>query len=111
MTPLRALLERRNGALLMGVVNRTPDSFSDGGAMLDDEAAMTAVAEMIDAGASIVDVGAESTRPGAPVVPDEEQIRRLGRIVGKIAARSVVSIDTTSVRVAERAIDDGASIV
>ncbi len=113
MTPLSALLSRRDGApLLMGIVNRTPDSFSDGGELLDDGAALAKVDRMIAAGATIVDVGAESTRPRAPKISDEEQLRRLGGIIGKIVAKGVlVSIDTTSSVVAERALGDGASVV
>ena len=110
MTPLRELIERRSGPLVMGVVNRTPDSFSDGGAMLDDGAALAAVDAMIAAGATIVDIGAESTRPGAAPISAEEQIARLGGVVRAIADKGVaVSIDTTSTAVAERALGDGAS--
>jgi dihydropteroate synthase len=112
MTPLRTLLERRESVILMGILNRTPDSFSDGGRFLDDDVALAHVDAMIAAGAAIVDVGAESTRPGAPPIADGEQLARLGGIVRAIAARGViVSIDTTSPRVAERALDDGAQIV
>src|SRR5262249_49567112 len=112
MTPLRALLERRRGAVIMGVVNRTPDSFSDGGRLLDDGAALAAVDRMLAEGAAIVDVGAESTRPGSAPVPAAEQSARIGGIIGKIAARgAIVSIDTTDVEVAERALGEGAAIV
>jgi dihydropteroate synthase len=112
MTPLRTLLERRESVDLMGILNRTPDSFSDGGRFLDDGAALAHVEAMIRAGASIVDVGAESTRPGAPLVDDAEQLARLGGIVAAIAARGViVSIDTTSPAVAARALRDGARVV
>jgi dihydropteroate synthase len=119
MSPLRTLLERRERAseraseraVLMGVLNRTPDSFSDGGRFLDDGVAMAHVEAMVRDGAGIVDVGAESTRPGAPAVSDAVQIDRLGSIVRLAAARVVVSIDTTSPAVAEHALRDGATIV
>jgi dihydropteroate synthase len=113
MSALRALLDRSGArVLVMGVLNRTPDSFSDGGAFLDDEAAVRRAREMAAQGADILDVGAESTRPGAPVIADEEQIARLGRILEAAAADGgIVSIDTTSPRVAEHALRQGASIV
>ena len=112
MTPLRTLLERRESALLMGVLNRTPDSFSDGGRFLDEGAAALHVDAMMREGASIIDVGAESTRPGAAPVSDAEQIARIGGVVRAAAERgAVVSIDTTSPAVAARALDDGATVV
>jgi dihydropteroate synthase len=111
MGTLRTLLVRRERAVLMGILNRTPDSFSDGGLFLDDDRAIAHVDAMVAGGAAIVDVGAESTRPGAPRVDDAEQIARLGTVVAKVAARAIVSIDTTSPAIAARAIDDGASVV
>ena len=112
MTPLRTLLERRESVILMGVVNRTPDSFSDGGEHLDERAALTRVEAMIAEGASIIDIGAESTRPGSKPISDAEQIARLGGAVRDAADRgAIVSIDTTSPAVAERALRDGATIV
>lgn len=112
MTPLRTLLDRRESVILMGILNRTPDSFSDGGRYLDDAAALTRVDAMIAEGAAIIDIGAESTRPGARSVDDAEQLERLGDVVRAVAARGVlVSIDTTSPIVAERALRDGAKLV
>lgn len=112
MTPLRTLLERRESVILMGILNRTPDSFSDGGRYLDDRAAIDRVDAMLAEGARIVDVGAESTRPGSKAIDDAEQIDRLGDIVGKTAERgAIVSVDTSSPAVAERALRDGAKIV
>lgn len=96
----------------MGVLNRTPDSFSDGGAFLDEDAAARRAREMRAQGADILDVGAESTRPGAPPIADEEQIARLGRTIERaVQDGAIVSIDTTSPRVAAHAIEQGASIV
>ena len=69
MTPLRALLDRRERVVLMGVLNCTPDSFSDGGLFGDEAAAVTRAAALIAAGAAVIDVGAESTRPGSAAVP------------------------------------------
>jgi dihydropteroate synthase len=97
---------------LMGVVNVTPDSFSDGGLYLDPEAAIAHGRELAAAGAEILDVGGESTRPGAAVVPEEEE---LGRVVPVIEGlRDVgfrISIDTSKARVAAAALDAGAEIV
>lgn len=113
MSPLRELLDRSGSrVLVMGVLNRTPDSFSDGGAYLDEDAAARRAREMMAQGADLLDVGAESTRPGAPAIPDEEQIRRLGRTIERaVQDGAIVSIDTTSPKVAAHAIDQGASIV
>jgi dihydropteroate synthase len=100
----------------MGVLNRTPDSFSDGGRFVydggDDSAAMRRLDELREEGADIVDIGAESTRPGSAPVPAEEQLARLRWIVVEAAQRiPLVSIDTTSPEVAAWALDQGASIV
>jgi len=113
MSALRALLEcPRARVLVMGVLNRTPDSFSDGGAFLDEIAAIGRVRAMIAQGADIIDIGAESTRPGAPAVSDAEQIDRLGRTVIDASRQgAVISIDTTSPAVAEHALRQGATII
>ncbi|MFI5055920.1 MAG: dihydropteroate synthase [Actinomycetota bacterium] len=100
--------------LVMGVLNVTPDSFSDGGLYADAAAAVAHGARMADDGADIVDVGGESTRPGAaPVAVDEELQRVLPVIKGLRASRPdlVVSIDTRHSRVAKEAVAAGASIV
>jgi dihydropteroate synthase len=98
--------------LVMGVVNVTPDSFSDGGRWLEPAAAVAHGTELVGQGADIVDVGGESTRPGAPRVPVEEELRRVLPVVGALAsAGAVVSIDTMRRQVAERAVDAGAAIV
>jgi dihydropteroate synthase len=109
---LRSLISSRRGALVMGVCNRTPDSFSDGALFLDDASAEKHVLELVAEGAQIVDIGAESTRPGAEAVDASEQIRRIGSSIRKACALGVlVSIDTTSPDVAAWALEEGASIV
>jgi dihydropteroate synthase len=96
----------------MGVCNRTPDSFFDGGRFLEDAAASSLVARLVAEGAQIVDIGAESTRPGASPVCADEQIARIGGLVrASAAAGAVVSVDTTSPIVAEWALGEGARIV
>lgn len=112
MGRLREAIRARKAPLLMGVLNCTPDSFSDGGQFLDERRAVEHAERMLARGADLIDVGAESTRPGAERVPADEQIARLGSIVKVLArAGATVSIDTTSTAVAERALDDGAQLV
>jgi dihydropteroate synthase len=97
---------------LMGVVNVTPDSFSDGGLHLDPEAAIAHGRELVEAGAEILDVGGESTRPGAAVVPVEEELRRVVPVIRGLSDLDCdVSVDTSKAEVAAAAIDAGASIV
>jgi dihydropteroate synthase len=96
----------------MGVLNRTPDSFSDGGRFTDDSAAIDHAGRMLEAGASILDVGAESTRPGAPSVGAEDQIARLRSVFPELVRTGApVSIDTTLPTVAAWAVDQGAQLV
>jgi dihydropteroate synthase len=98
--------------VVMGVVNVTPDSFSDGGEFLGADAALAHCRELLDEGADILDIGGESTRPGAqPVAADEELGRVLPVVEGAAAMGARISIDTTKAEVARRAIDAGASIV
>src|SRR5690349_15224610 len=105
MAYLRDAITSREGPLLMGVLNRTPDSFSDGGRFLDDASALAAAELMLADGAVIIDVGAESTRPNAEVVPAAEQIARIGGIIGRLVAMgALVSIDTTDAEVASFAV-------
>jgi len=112
MTPLRTLLNRRESMVLMGILNRTPDSFSDGGRFQSDADALARVDAMLAEGAAIIDIGAESTRPGSQPIPDEEQIRRLGGVVRAAAERgAIVSVDTTSPSVAEYALREGATVI
>jgi dihydropteroate synthase len=97
---------------LMGVVNVTPDSFSDGGLYLDPEAAVAHGLELSEAGAEVLDVGGESTRPGADPVGEEEELRRVVPVIrGLSGSRSLVSVDTSKASVAAAALDAGAAIV
>ncbi len=97
---------------IIGIVNVTPDSFSDGGEFLDAERAIAHGRSLLEEGAEIVDVGGESTRPGAAAVDAEEESRRVIPVVeGLVAAGATVSIDTSKARVAARALDAGARIV
>jgi dihydropteroate synthase len=97
----------------MGVVNVTPDSFSDGGRFLDPAAAVAHARLLIEEGADLLDLGAESTRPGAEPVPPEEQIRRLEPVVAALARETgaCLSIDTADARVAARMLELGAHAV
>ncbi|MEL7449782.1 MAG: dihydropteroate synthase [Pseudomonadota bacterium] len=99
--------------VVMGVLNVTPDSFSDGGHFFDAPRAVDHAHAMVEAGAAIIDVGGESTRPGARPVPVDEEIRRVVPVVQALAADiSVpVSVDTTKPEVMEAAIDAGAGLI
>lgn len=102
------------GPVLMGILNVTPDSFSDGGNFFGVEPAVARVEEMLDDGAHVIDLGGESTRPGSdPVSPDEELRRVIPVIRGILAARpeAVISIDTYRASTVEASLDAGASIV
>jgi dihydropteroate synthase len=95
---------------LMGVVNVTPDSFSDGGVHLDPAAAVAAAFRMVDEGAAIVDVGGESTRPGSEGVSLDEELRRVVPVLERLSGLPV-SIDTAKAEVARRALELGADLV
>src|SRR5579859_1912554 len=98
--------------LVMGVVNVTPDSFSDGGAWYSADAAIARGLELAAQGADLVDVGGESTRPGAQRVSDSEELRRVIPVITALAAEGVrVSVDTMRARVAEAAVQAGACLV
>jgi len=100
--------------LVMGIVNVTPDSFSDGGRYLDAGAAAARCHELLAEGADLLDLGGESTRPGSEAVAAEEQWRRLEPVLTRLAAErpeAAISIDTRSAAVAERALAAGARIV
>lgn len=100
--------------LVMGILNVTPDSFSDGGRWQDPPSAVARAHALLAEGADVLDVGAESTRPGAPAVPADEQWRRLAPVLTALHAErpdAVVSVDTRDATVAERALAAGARIV
>jgi dihydropteroate synthase len=113
-TSLLTGLFARKRTLIMGILNVTPDSFSDGGAFFDPEKAVAHAREMIAQGADIIDIGAESTRPygGAAPVSAEEEIARLKDVLPKVAALDIpVSIDSMKARVSAWALENGASIL
>jgi dihydropteroate synthase len=97
--------------LVMGILNVTPDSFSDGGRWFDAEAAIARGHELVAEGADVVDVGGESTRPGAEPVSEAEERRRVVPVVEALAPHVRVSVDTTKPAVAEAAIAAGATMV
>ena len=95
----------------MGVLNVTPDSFSDGGRWFDPDAAIAHGLRMVAEGADVIDVGGESTRPGAEPVPTDEELRRVAPVVEALAAHVRVSVDTRKAEVAEAGIEAGATLV
>src|SRR5207302_11027795 len=96
--------------LVMGVLNVTPDSFSDGGRWFDRDAAIARGLELVAEGADVVDVGGESTRPGAEPVEEAEERRRVLPVVEALAPHVRVSVDTAKAAVAEAAVAAGASL-
>ena len=101
-----------NAPVVMGIVNATPDSFSDGGRFMDADAAVELGRRLVGEGAGLLDVGGESSRPGSEPVSGEEELRRVLPVVERLAAEGVrVSIDTTKLTVARAALAAGASIV
>ncbi|RME42193.1 MAG: dihydropteroate synthase [Deltaproteobacteria bacterium] len=109
----KSTLFLRERTHIMGILNVTPDSFSDGGRFLRPEAAIGRALEMIEEGADLLDIGGESTRPGAQPVDTATEIARVVPVVEAIAARTEVpiSIDTTKAEVARRALEAGADII
>ena len=101
------------GPLIMGILNVTPDSFSDGGRFNDLQAALDRALQMEAEGASIIDIGGESTRPGAEPVPEQEELRRVIPVIEKLRQKTdvLISIDTYKSRIAEAALQAGADIV
>jgi dihydropteroate synthase len=97
----------------MGILNVTPDSFADGGLHFDTNRAVDAALRMVDEGADIIDIGGESTRPGAAPLPEDEELRRVIPVIERLATRIPVpiSIDTYKAQVARLAVAAGASIV
>lgn len=110
--PLPAALTRLDRTLVMGVVNVTPDSFSDGGRWFEPAAAVEHGRQLLRQGADILDVGGESTRPGAARVGVADELERVVPVVAALAAEgAVVSVDTTRAEVARAALDAGALVV
>ena len=102
------------GPFLMGVVNVTPDSFSDGGRFLAADAAVAQAERLAEEGADLVDLGGESTRPGAAAVDEAEELRRVVPVVERLRARGFrlpISVDTCKARVAQQALAAGANLV
>ena len=99
--------------LVMGIVNVTPDSFADGGEFLDPAHAAERAMALDDAGADLLDIGGESTRPGAEPVPVQEEMRRVLPVLDRLAGRvrAPISVDTYKVEVAEAALDHGAAMI
>lgn len=106
-------LDFGHGPLVMGILNVTPDSFSDGGRYFDREDAAAHARLMDSQGADIIDIGAESTRPGSLPVAPENQMERILPVIGELSGQlgSVISVDTTSSRVAAAAIQSGAAMI
>lgn len=106
-------IDRGRAPLVMGVVNVTPDSFSDGGRYLDAGAALRHALQLVDDGAGLLDVGGESTRPGAVPVTVEEELQRVIPVLRRIRERTAIplSVDTTKAAVARAALDEGADLV
>src|SRR4051794_25344712 len=106
-------LDLSHRARVMGILNVTPDSFSDGGEHFAVETALSHARRMIAEGAELIDIGGESTRPGAAVVPEDEEISRTAPVIARLRAvwDGLISIDTSKARVAQAALDAGADIV
>jgi dihydropteroate synthase len=107
------LLRLETRALIMGIVNVTPDSFSDGGLFAARDAAVAHALQLVEQGADILDIGGESTRPGAEPVPLEEELKRVIPVVCELATRTAVplSMDTMKAEVARQALAAGAHII
>ncbi len=96
---------------IMGIVNVTPDSFSDGGMFFEKGRAFEKALEMVEEGADWVDVGGESTRPGAEPVPLKEELKRVIPVVEALSGKADVSVDTSKAEVARQALEAGASVI
>lgn len=107
------LFNNHHRIVIMGVVNTTPDSFSDGGSYLSASAAVSHALRLVEQGADIIDIGGESSRPGATPVSEKEELQRVVPVISELAGKCPVpiSIDTTKSAVARAALDAGASII
>ena len=107
-------LNPKRETLVMGIVNVTPDSFSDGGKFFSPEVAINHASKLITQGADIIDIGGESTRPGAEQVSESEELKRVIPVIEKIRTDNptiLISIDTTKASVAKHAVEAGANII
>lgn len=107
-------LDPKRKTLVMGIVNVTPDSFSDGGKFFSPEVAIRHASKLITQGADIIDIGGESTRPGAEQVSESEELKRVIPVIEKIRTDNptiLISIDTTKASVAKHAVEAGANII
>ena len=107
-------LNPKRETLVMGIVNVTPDSFSDGGKFFSPEVAISHASKLISQGADIIDIGGESTRPGAKLVSESEELKRVIPVIEKIRTDNptiLISIDTTKASVAKHAVEAGADII
>ena len=107
-------LNPKRETLVMGIVNVTPDSFSDGGKFFSPEVAISHASKLIGQGADIIDIGGESTRPGAEQVSESEELKRVIPVIEKIRTDNptiLISIDTTKASVAKHAVEAGADII
>jgi dihydropteroate synthase len=113
MKLIRSILDLDSRVRVMGVLNVTPDSFSDGGVYLDPESAIDRALEMEEEGADVIDIGGESTRPGSDPVDDATELNRVIPVIERLASRLSIpiSIDTTKAAVASAAIAAGAEII
>lgn len=109
----QGIIDLKDKPLIMGIVNVTPDSFSDGGKYYDQTTASEHALRLVDDGADILDIGGESTRPGAKLISEQEEIRRVIPVIRQIKKQSniPVSIDTSKSIVAHAALEEGANIV
>ncbi|PMP95551.1 MAG: dihydropteroate synthase, partial [Thermodesulfobacterium geofontis] len=108
------ILDWKNCPYFVGILNVTPDSFSDGGKYLNIESALKRAKELLDEGADVIDVGGESTRPFADPVPEEEELKRVIPIIKVIKREfpeAIISVDTYKSKVAEEALKAGANII
>jgi dihydropteroate synthase len=113
-TPRAGILTEDSGPVVVGILNITPDSFSDGGDFLDPEAAARHAVAMLDEGAGILDLGGESTRPGSDPVSQEEELQRLIPVIERIRAvrpEAVISVDTYRADTATAALETGARLI
>ncbi len=109
-----ATIDPAKGGMIMGVLNVTPDSFSDGSAFFESRRAVEQGMRMEEEGADIIDIGGESTRPGANPVPEDEELRRVVPVITKMRAaglKALISVDTSKAGVARAALEAGANII